>query len=116
MKFNFSNIIFNKKIAQNAEYKLYRILSASNNSIDLQNSQSVYLEDLNGILTTEYPSVANISYNSYYNKLIADKPSQFIDLKTRYYVSESNATGSTICYENLKYVYLEDNTYLLLEP
>jgi hypothetical protein len=115
MKFNFSSIIFNKKISQNAEYKLYNVISASNNDILFQNSQSVYLEDLNGVLTTEFPNVNNISYNSYYNKTIADRPSQFIDLKTRYYVSESNATGSTIMYENLKYVYLEDYSYLLLE-
>jgi hypothetical protein len=115
MTFNFNSIIFNKKIAQNAEYKIYNIISSSNKDILFQNSQSVYLEDLDGIFTIEFPNVSNISYNSYYNKLIADRPSQFIDLKTRYYVSESNATGSSISYQNLKNIYLEDYSYLLLE-
>ena len=37
------------------------------------------------------------------------------ELNINYYISESIATGSTVAYQNYNYVYLEDNSYLLLD-
>ena len=36
-------------------------------------------------------------------------------LYTNYYMSQSNATGSTLAFQNFKYIYLEDDYYLLTD-
>lgn len=78
--------------------------NATGSIITYQNNKPIYAEDLS-YFVNEFGSFAIfIETGSFSNTL-----------STNYYISESNATGSTISYQNSKYVILEDSSYLLTE-
>lgn len=85
-------------------YYVSESLSISEGTLNLKNGRGIYLED-QSFIYLEYPSEITQS-DFVYNTL---------NLNTNYYVSESIATGSTVAYQNYNYVYLEDNSYLLLD-
>jgi hypothetical protein len=87
----------------NTNYYVSESLSTED-TLDLKNDRGFYFEDQTFIYL-EYPqqiTQSEFAYNS-------------LNLNTNYYVSESIATGSTVAYQNYNYVYLEDNSYLLLD-
>ncbi len=87
----------------NTNYYVSESLSTLN-TLDLKNDRGFYFEDQTFI------------YLEYSNEI---SQSEFVynttNLNTNYYISESIATGSTVAYQNYNYVYLEDNSYLLLD-
>ncbi len=101
---------------QNIESRLFG-LPLSSGSFYLQNSQSLYLQDLSGTYVLEYPAAIALSYNSYYNKFTADRSTQNSSLRVRYYASESKDTGNFgyILYENSRSMYTQavPDIYLL---
>jgi len=85
-------------------YLLADATSTSANQLGYQNNRSIYLEN-NDILIKETVS----------NTRQSETGSFSLNLFTNYYNSQSNATGSTLSYQNFKYIYLEDDSYLLTE-
>ena len=78
--------------------------STSAAQLGYQNNRSIYLEN-SDILIKETVS----------NTRQSETGSFSLNLFTNYYNSQSNATGSTLSYQNFKYIYLEDDSYLLTE-
>ena len=111
-----NSLVYANNKTQNIESRLFGLPTQSG-SLYLQNSQSLYLQDLSGTYVLEYPSAIALSYNSYYNKFIADRSTQNSLLRTRYYTSESKATGNFgyILYENSRSMYTQatPDIYLL---
>jgi len=111
-----NSLVYANNKTQNIESRLFG-LPLSSGSFYLQNSQSLYLQDLSGTYVLEYPAAIALSYNSYYNKFTADRSTQNSSLKVRYYVSESKATGDFgyILYENSRSMYTQavPDIYLL---
>jgi uncharacterized protein YlbG (UPF0298 family) len=111
-----NSLVYANNKTQNIESRLFG-LPLSSGSFYLQNSQSLYLQDLSGTYVLEYPAAIALSYNSYYNKFTADRSTQNSNLRTRYYVSESKATGDFgyILYQNSRSMYAQDipDIYLL---
>ena len=101
-----NSLVYANNKTQNIESRLFG-LPMSSGSLYLQNSQSLYLQDLSGTYVLEYPSAIALSYNSYYNKSIADRSTQNSSLRTRYYVSESKGSGDFgyILYQNSRSMY-----------
>jgi len=88
----------------NTKYTLADAVSVSAAQIGYQSDRAIYLEN-NDILIKE--TTTSISTN--------ETGSNNLLLFTNYYMSQSNATGSTLAYQNFKYIYLEDDSYLLIE-
>jgi len=88
----------------NTKYTLADAVSVSAAQIGYQSDRAIYLEN-NDILIKE--TVTSLSTN--------DTGSNNLLLFTNYYMSQSNATGSTLAYQNFKYIYFEDDSYLLTE-
>lgn len=111
-----NSLVYANNKTQNIESRLFGLPTQSG-SLYLQNSQSLYLQDLSGTYVLEYPSAIALSYNSYYNKSIADRSTQNSSLKLRYYASESKATGDFgyILYQNSRSMYTQatPDIYLL---
>ena len=111
-----NSLVYANNKTQNIESRLFGLPTQSG-SLYLQNSQSLYLQDLSGTYVLEYPSAIALSYNSYYNKFIADRSTQNSSLKLRYYASESKATGDFgyILYQNSRSMYTQatPDIYLL---
>ena len=111
-----NSLVYANNKTQNIESRLFG-LPLSSGSFYLQNSQSLYLQDLSGIYVLEYPAAIALSYNSYYNKFTADRSTQNNNLRIRYYVSESKATGNFgyILYQNSRSMYAQSipDIYLL---
>ncbi len=111
-----NSLVYANNKTQNIESRLFGLPTQSG-SLYLQNSQSLYLQDLSGTYVLEYPSAIALSYNSYYNKFIADRSTQNSLLTTRYYTSESKATGDFgyILYQNSRSMYTQatPDIYLL---
>jgi len=101
-----NSLVYANNKTQNIESRIFG-LPISSGSLYLQNSQSLYLQDLSGTYVLEYPSAIALSYNSYYNKSIADRSTQNSSLKSRYYISESKANGDFgyILYQNSRSMY-----------
>ena len=101
-----NSLVYANNKTQNIESRIFG-LPISSGSLYLQNSQSLYLQDLSGTYVLEYPSAIALSYNSYYNKSIADRSTQNSSLKSRYYVSESKTNGDFgyILYQNSRSMY-----------
>ena len=113
-----NSLVYANNKTQNIESRLFGFgLPTQSGSLYLQNSQSLYLQDLSGTYVLEYPSAIALSYNSFYNKFIADRSTQNSLLTTRYYTSESKATGDFgyILYQNSRSVYTQatPDIYLL---
>jgi hypothetical protein len=111
-----NSLVYANNKTQNIESRLFG-LPLTSGSFYLQNSQSLYLQDLSGTYVLEYPAAIALSYNSYYNKFTADRSTQNSSLKVRYYTSESKATGDFgyILYENSRSMYTQaiPDIYLL---
>jgi hypothetical protein len=111
-----NSLVYANNKTQNIESRLFG-LPLSSGSFYLQNSQSLYLQDLSGTYVLEYPAAIALSYNSYYNKFTADRSIQNSSLRVRYYTSESKATGDFgyILYQNSRSMYAQDipDIYLL---
>ena len=111
-----NSLVYANNKTQNIESRLFG-LPLSSGSFYLQNSQSLYLQDLSGTYVLEYPAAIALSYNSYYNKFTADRSTQNSSLRVRYYASESKATGNFgyILYENSRSMYTQavPDIYLL---
>ena len=111
-----NSLVYANNKTQNIESRLFG-LPLSSGSFYLQNSQSLYLQDLSGTYVLEYPAAIALAYNSYYNKFTADRSTQNSSLKVRYYVSESKATGDFgyILYQNSRSMYAQaiPDIYLL---
>jgi hypothetical protein len=111
-----NSLVYANNKTQNIESRLFGLPLISG-SFYLQNSQSLYLQDLSGTYVLEYPAAIALSYNSYYNKFTADRSTQNSSLKVRYYTSESKATGDFgyILYENSRSMYTQaiPDIYLL---
>ena len=111
-----NSLVYANNKTQNIESRLFG-LPLSSGSFYLQNSQSLYLQDLSGTYVLEYPAAIALSYNSYYNKFTADRSTQNSSLKVRYYASESKATGDFgyILYQNSRSMYAQaiPDIYLL---
>jgi len=88
----------------NTKYTLADAVSISAAQIGYQSDRAIYLEN-NDILIKEFGTTLNTNETGSNNLL----------LFTNYYMSQSNATGSTLAYQNFKYIYLEDDSYLLTE-
>ena len=88
----------------NTKYTLADAVSTSSAQIGYQSDRAIYLEN-SDILVKEFAT--SISTN--------ETGSNNLLLFTNYYISQSNATGSTLAYQNFKYIYLEDDSYLLTE-
>ena len=103
-----NSLVYANNKTQNIESRLFG-LPMSSGSLYLQNSQSLYLQDLSGTYVLEYPSAIALSYNSYYNKSIADRSTQNSSLRVRYFVSESKANGDFgyVLYENSRSIYTQ---------
>jgi hypothetical protein len=86
------------------KYLLADATSTSAAQLGYQNNRSIYLEN-SDILIKETVS----------NTRQSETGSFSLNLFTNYYNSQSNATGSTLSYQNFKYIYLEDDSYLLTE-
>ena len=101
-----NSLVYANNKTQNIESRIFG-LPISSGSLYLQNSQSLYLQDLSGTYVLEYPSAIALSYNSYYNKSIADRSTQNSSLKSRYYISESKTNGDFgyILYQNSRSMY-----------
>ena len=78
--------------------------NATGSTITYQNNKAVFSENLD-YFVVEFASSAILGESGSFSNTFA----------TNYYISESNATGSTITYQNSKYVILEDSSYLLIE-
>jgi hypothetical protein len=89
----------------NTKYTLADAVSVSAAQIGYQSDRAIYLEN-NDILIKE--TVTSLSSTN-------DTGSNNLLLFTNYYMSQSNATGSTLAYQNFKYIYFEDDSYLLTE-
>ena len=111
-----NSLVYANNKTQNIESRLFG-LPLSSGSFYLQNSQSLYLQDLSGTYVLEYPAAIALSYNSYYNKFTADRSTQNSSLRVRYYASESKATGDFgyILYQNSRSMYTQaiPDIYLL---
>jgi len=111
-----NSLVYANNKTQNIESRLFG-LPLSSGSFYLQNSQSLYLQDLSGTYVLEYPAAIALSYNSYYNKFTADRSTQNNNLRIRYYASESKATGDFgyILYQNSRSMYAQaiPDIYLL---
>jgi len=111
-----NSLVYANNKTQNIESRLFG-LPLSSGSFYLQNSQSLYLQDLSGTYVLEYPAAIALSYNSYYNKFTADRSTQNSSLRVRYYASESKDTGNFgyILYENSRSMYTQavPDIYLL---
>ena len=103
-----NSLVYANNKTQNIESRLFG-LPMSSGSLYLQNSQSLYLQDLSGTYVLEYPSAIALSYNSYYNKSIADRSTQNSSLRTRYFASESKSNGDFgyILYQNSRSIYTQ---------
>jgi len=88
----------------NAKYTLADAVSTSSAQIGYQSDRAIYLEN-SDILIKEFTTPFSTNETGSNNLL----------LFTNYYISQSNATGSTLAYQNFKYIYLEDDSYLLTE-
>ena len=88
----------------NTKYTLADAVSTSSAQIGYQTDRAIYLEN-NDILIKEFTTPFSTNETGSNNLL----------LFTNYYMSQSNATGSTLAYQNFKYIYLEDDSYLLTE-
>ena len=88
----------------NTKYTLADTVSTSATQIGYQNDRAIYLEN-NDILIKE--TISNVRLN--------ETGSNNLLLFTNYYMSQSNATGSTLAFQNFKYIYLEDDSYLLTD-
>ena len=88
----------------NTKYTLADAVSISATQIGYQSDRAIYLEN-NDILIKEFDTTLNTNETGSNNLL----------LFTNYYMSQSNATGSTLAYQNFKYIYFEDDSYLLTE-
>ena len=88
----------------NTKYILADAVSTSSAQIGYQTDRAIYLEN-NDILIKEFTTPFSTNETGSNNLL----------LFTNYYMSQSNATGSTLAYQNFKYIYLEDDSYLLTE-
>ena len=86
------------------KYILADVSSSLESQIGYQTNRAIYLEN-NDILIKE--TVVSITQN--------ETGSNSLLLYTNYYMSQSNATGSTLAFDNFKYIYLEDDSYLLKE-
>ena len=104
-----NSLVYANNIRQNIETRLFG-LPLTSGSFYLQNSQSLYLQDLSGTYVLEYASPIALSYNSYYNKFIADRSTQNSSLRTRYYNSESKAQvpSGFILYQNSRSAYAQN--------
>ena len=104
-----NSLVYANNIRQNIETRLFG-LPLTSGSFYLQNSQSLYLQDLSGTYVLEYASPIALSYNSYYNKFIADRSTQNSSLRTRYYNSESKAQvpSGFILYQNSRSAYTQN--------
>lgn len=111
-----NSLVYANNKTQNIESRLFG-LPLSSGSFYLQNSQSLYLQDLSGTYVLEYPAAIALAYNSYYNKFTADRSTQNSSLRVRYYASESKATGDFgyILYQNSRSMYTQavPDIYLL---
>lgn len=111
-----NSLVYANNIRQNIETRIFG-LPLTSGSFYLQNSQSLYLQDLSGTYVLEYASPIALSYNSYYNKFIADRSTQNSSLRTRYYNSESKAGNDLgyIMYQNSRSIYTQNlpDLYLL---
>ena len=110
-----NSLVYANNIRQNIETRIFG-LPLTSGSFYLQNSQSLYLQDLSGTYVLEYASPIALSYNSYYNKFIADRSTQNSSLRTRYYNSESKAATNAgyIIYENTRSIYTQNLPELYL--
>ena len=88
----------------NTKYTLADAVSTSSAQIGYQTDRAIYLEN-SDILIKEFTTPFSTNETGSNNLL----------LFTNYYMSQSNATGSTLAYQNFKYIYLEDDSYLLTE-
>ena len=88
----------------NTKYTLADAVSTSSAQIGYQIDRAIYLEN-SDILIKEFTTPFSTNETGSNNLL----------LFTNYYMSQSNATGSTLAYQNFKYIYLEDDSYLLTE-
>ena len=88
----------------NTKYILADVSSSLASQIGYQNNRAIYLEN-NDILIKE--TLAFTRQN--------ETGSNSLLLYTNYYMSQSNATGSTLAFQNFKYIYLEDDYYLLTD-
>ena len=88
----------------NTKYTLADAVSTSSAQIGYQSDRAIYLEN-SDILIKEFTTPFSTNETGSNNLL----------LFTNYYMSQSNATGSTLAYQNFKYIYLEDDSYLLTE-
>ena len=86
------------------KYILADTSSSLASQIGYQNNRAIYLEN-NDILIKE--TLAFTRQN--------ETGSNSLLLYTNYYMSQSNATGSTLAFQNFKYIYLEDDYYLLTD-
>ncbi len=86
------------------KYILADVSSSLASQIGYQNNRAIYLEN-NDILIKE--TLAFTRQN--------ETGSNSLLLYTNYYMSQSNATGSTLAFQNFKYIYLEDDYYLLTD-
>ena len=91
-------------IILNTKYTLADAVSTSSAQIGYQSDRAIYLEN-SDILIKEFTTPFSTNETGSNNLL----------LFTNYYMSQSNATGSTLAYQNFKYIYLEDDSYLLTE-
>ena len=88
-------------------YYVSESLSISEGTLNLKNGRGFYLEDQSFIYLEYSDASPEITQSDFaYN---------ISNLNINYYISESIATGSTVAYQNYNYVYLEDNSYLLLD-
>ena len=83
-----NSLVYANNIRQNIETRIFG-LPLTSGSFYLQNSQSLYLQDLSGTYVLEYASPIALSYNSYYNKFIADRSTILI-----HYISKIVASFS----------------------
>jgi hypothetical protein len=108
IKETISNVRLNETGSNTTSLSTKYILADASSSlasqIGYQNDRAIYLEN-NDILIKE--TISNVRLN--------ETGSNSLLLYTNYYMSQSNATGSTLAFQNFKYIYLEDDYYLLTD-
>ena len=108
IKETISNVRLNETGSNTTSLSTKYILADASSSlasqIGYQNDRAIYLEN-NDILIKE--TISNVRLN--------ETGSNNLLLFTNYYMSQSNATGSTLAFQNFKYIYLEDDSYLLTD-
>jgi|APGre2960657373_1045057.scaffolds.fasta_scaffold01811_2 hypothetical protein len=90
-------------------YYVSESLSISESTLNLKNGRGFYLEDQSFIYLEYADAILQPEITQ------SDFAYNISNLNINYYISESIATGSTVAYQNYNYVYLQDNSYLLLD-